>query len=222
MIKPLINIILVVFFCQSISAQKRIYIDENNDTISKNEVNKKWNDKNLYLSNWIYIGADGVHYVKLKNDKFLKGNLDYSNIKTHLESLIGREIENESIILLEYVFKDDLCSTMRNNKWTKYEIGRRKSFFKPMLKQFSDKKIFFISLYEKGITLKNRPKNKNEYFYNDINNFFREKIFTSPTICGSFALIKPNGETLIRNGEYRPDLMAEYLKPKNWNQFFNK
>ena len=61
---------------------------------------------------------------------------------------------------------------------------------------------------------------KDEYFYNDSNSFFRINLFKNPTLCGSYGLIKPNGQTIIRNGEY--DIMSIYkhLKDRIWNKFF--
>ncbi len=42
-----------------------------------------------------------------------------------------------------------------------------------------------------------------------------------PTLCGSYALIKPNGQALVRNGEYRPDWLVSLLQPENWNINFS-
>ncbi|MFV9483013.1 hypothetical protein ACNI3T_04205, partial [Christiangramia sp. ASW11-125] len=61
------------------------------------------------------------------------------------------------------------------------------------------------------------PKEK---FYIDQENFFRNNIFIQPTLCNSFAAIKPNGQILVRNGESRIDFFAKFLMDENWSQFF--
>ena len=64
------------------------------------------------------------------------------------------------------------------------------------------------------------PNDDSEYFFTDKSNFIQKNIFPTPTLCGSFAAIKPNGDILVKNGENRIDLFAQYLKDENWNNFF--
>ena len=60
-----------------------------------------------------------------------------------------------------------------------------------------------------------------KYFINDENSFFKINFFKKSILCGSFLIIKPNGQTLIRNGEYRIDSMANHLIPDIWNKIFS-
>jgi hypothetical protein len=201
-------------------AQERIYLDETGEEISKAKYLEKWHNKDSLFSAWQYIGEDGKSYTTLEKNLYLKVVLDYNILKNNLEIIINRKVPDSSIILLEYRYKDDLCTSAWDNNWTKSEIFQRKDFVSPYRNQLKKKNIFYIVLFEEGIVLKNSPNRKSEYFYTDKNNYFRELLFTHPTLCGSFALIKPNGQILIRNGEYRADGMAEHLKPENWNLFF--
>ncbi len=77
-------------------------------------------------------------------------------------------------------------------------------------------------LFENGISLLNFDNlpNEKEFFYSDKEGFFKENLFKKSILCGSQCIIKPNGETVVRNGEYRIDNMAEHLKPKNWAILF--
>ncbi|TYB79208.1 hypothetical protein [Bizionia myxarmorum] len=215
------TIIIILFFFQSTSAQENIYIDENGKIISSEAYSEKLRNQDLSYSKWLHIDENGDTHYTLTQGYYSKGVFDYFEIKSEIENLINRKIPDSNTILIEYRYKDDLCTARRDNKWTKDEILDRKNFLNPLRTDIEKNKITFIVLFENGMTLRNRPHKKDEYFYIDSNNFFRNKIFIKPTWCGSYALIKPNGETLIRNGEYRPDWMAEHLKNVNWKLFFD-
>ncbi|RSK41949.1 hypothetical protein [Mangrovimonas spongiae] len=215
----IVSFLLINGYSYAQKKHKRIYVDENDQEISRSELLNKWRDKNLLLSRWDYI-KNNTRYVTLKKDLYQTAHFNYQHIKSRLEFLTKNKVDNNTIILLEYYYKDDLCSSKRDNTWTKIEISDRKRFLSPILRTLKGQDITFIVLFEEDIILNNNPKLKKEYFYTDKDNYFRNKLFTNPTLCGSFALIKPNGETLIRNGEYRADWMAEHLKKENWSIFF--
>ncbi|WP_405575994.1 hypothetical protein [Winogradskyella sp. Asnod2-B02-A] len=213
----LIYLILASFgFCQ-----KRIHIDEKGDTIGQSQFLEKWRNKDLGLSRWDSIGKDKKRYATLRSNLYTAGNIDYTTIKTEIEKITPLKFNDSSIIILQYYYKDDLCSSKSDNLWTKKEINSRKNFINPLIKDYRKHNIIFISLFENGIKLNTNSKNEEEYFFLDVNNFAKENIFTSQTLCGSFAAIKPNGQILIRNGEYRVDLFEQHLKPENWSLFFN-
>lgn len=213
--------LLIFFLFQSLNAQKNIYIDKNGKEISKKVCMEKWRNKDSLYSAWMYLDKHGNNYMILKKNLYLKGTTNYNEIKNRLEKIIRRKIKDSSNILISYYFKNDLCTSNRDNKWDKIEIAKRKKFTNPIRKELTKKSIEFITLFNKEITLQNKPKNKNEYFYKENDDFFKKTLFVDQTLCGSFAIIKPNGEYLIRNGEYRADLMAEHLKLENWKLFFD-
>ncbi len=212
----------MLFLTPLVHSQKRTYIDEKGDTINKYKYFKKWRNKDLLLSAWHYKDKKGKRYLTLKNDLYLQETYAFNSIKSEIEELINIKIPDSTVLLIEYTYKDDLCSSSRDNNWTRSEISERKKFTDPMRTSLIKKHVLLISLFEPGITLKNKPKSKYEYFYTDKNNFFRKNLFINPTLCGSFALMKTNGQCIIRNGEYRADNMAQHLKPENWNLFFER
>ncbi|HMB99448.1 MAG TPA: hypothetical protein VKN14_00265, partial [Flavobacteriaceae bacterium] len=57
--KLILTLILTVLTLKSISAQKRVYLDENGNEVKEKIFRKKWLNKNLLLSRWDYIGNDG-------------------------------------------------------------------------------------------------------------------------------------------------------------------
>lgn len=220
--KIIITVFLLLFLTPLVHSQKSIYIDEKGDTINKSTYLEKWRNKDFLLSAWQHKDKKGKHYLTLKKDLYLKGTYDYINVKSKIKELTNIKIPDSTTLLIEYFYKDDLCSSSRDNNWTRSEISERKKFTDPMRISLIKKQIFLISLFEPGIKLKNKPENKNEYFFTDKNNFFRKNFFINPTLCGSFVLMKNNGECIIRNGEYRADSMADHLKPENWSLFFEK
>lgn len=86
--------------------------------------------------------------------------------------------------------------------------------------ELSRPQVLYLKFFEEGITLQNNPASPEEFFYSDTENFLKNTLFQNPSFCGSFALIKPNGQVLIRNGENTAGLMADYLEPEIWNQLF--
>lgn len=219
--KNVLSFLLILLFFHNSVAQGNIFTDENGSNISIEEYSEKLRNKDLSYSKWLYIDDNGDKHHTLNQGLYLKGMFNYNEIKTQIEKLINRKTPDSNTILIEYRYTDDLCTSRRDNKWTKDEILERKNFLNPLRKDIEKNKITFIVLFENGMKLRNRPNKKDEYFYMDEDNFFRSKFFINPTWCGSYALIKPNGETLIRNGEYRADMMAEHLKDENWQLFFN-
>jgi len=203
---------------QNSNRSKDIYLDSEGDIISNNEFREQWGNK----SRWNYINDDGIRVNTLNDTVFLTLKTNYGILKSKLEEIIQKNIPLDAIILIEYYFKDDLCSNPKlENDWSKSRIRRRKRFlksYKESLEKSSD--VFIVFLFAEGIQLDSNPDDKSEYFYTDKNNFIQKNIFPTPTLCGSFAAIKPNDDILVENGENRIDLLAQYLKDENWNKFF--
>lgn len=218
-----IFIFSIILFASTYSqAQKIIHLDENGTEITKEVYQSKWSNEKLSLSRWDSIGKKGKRYATIKNNRYLNGTLNYNEVKQALEKIINREISVNSTILIEFYYRDDLCTSLWDNKWSKADILERKSYTDPIKKRIEKNNIIYVALFESGMVLKNKSKNSNEYYFLDEDGYFRKKIFINQTLCGSYALIKPNGETLVRNGEYNAEFMAEHLKPEIWNRFFNK
>ncbi len=194
--KTLLSTLLILFIFQTSSAQENIYSDENGNALNKEDYYAKWRNKDLSYSTWLHVDEKGTTHHTLKQDLFLKGVFNYQEIKTQMEILINRKIPDSNTILIEYMYKDDLCTPRWDNKWTKVEIADRKFYLDTYREDIELKNIIFIVLFEAGMTLKNNPRKKNEYFFMDNENYFRNKLFKSPTLCGSFALIKSSGQVL--------------------------
>lgn len=214
-------ILLFISLCSSIQCQTHVFLDVNGDTISKSYYLSKIRNRNLGLRIWSWLGAKRTQFHQLYTGRYYRGYFEYDLIKRELEKLGPIQVPDSSSIIIEYYYRDDLCSSEhKDNKWAADEIRRRKWFLKPIKNSLNDKEIYFVALFEKGIKLRNSPKSKDEYFFLDKNNFFRNNLFTTPTTCGSHAAIKPNGQTLIENGEQRADRFSSNLKDDKWPLFF--
>ncbi|SHG63011.1 hypothetical protein [Winogradskyella jejuensis] len=181
--------------------QADIYLDVDKNIINKDTFHIKWFNHANMLSRWDFIGKDKKHYATLRQNLYQKGISDYNQIITELEKITSTKVPDSVIILLRYKFKDDLCENFIDNYWTRGEIKNKKKWLEPRLKKFEEANIFYLWLFENGIKLKTKSKEANEFFLLDKNNFFRDKIFTSQTLCSSAAVITKKGEILVMNGE---------------------
>ena len=168
---------------------------------------------------------DSGNIAVLNIPKYIKTETNFESIKSYYNSITSKDLNNKSILLISYYYKDDFCSSEWTNIWNKEKINNEKEFYYNNIKKNIEKnypEVIFLIFFEKGIDLKNNLGDRNEYFFSDKDNFLRDNFFKNPAFCGSQMLIKPNGKTLIRNGECRADFMANHLEPATWNSIFNE
>lgn len=218
-------LLFLMFFTVSLSAQTskaKYWLDPEGKEV-----------KDKFMANLAKIYPDNAMAFRKTSDsgtvyqynspRYSTYKVDYKIIKTEIEKIINKTYSDSTIFLIRFNYLDDTCSDWNSNEMNIEKINSRKNFDDSLKRKIERKSnVIYLCLFENRIILKNRPKSKNEYFFSDKNNFFRNNLFLNPTVCGSFGLIKPNGETLIRNGEYRPDSMYEHLKPEIWDLIFQQ
>ncbi|BCY28700.1 hypothetical protein [Flavobacterium okayamense] len=217
-------LLLFILFTFNISAQNsktNYYLDPEGKEIPKEEkiyLKDKYPDNSLSFRKT----KDSGYVYQLNVPKYSTFKVNYEFIKAEIENITDKKYNDSTIYVIEYRFLDDPCSVNHSNFMSKSLIFGRKAFLNQIKRDIEKKynNTIFLNFFEKKIELKNNKKSKKEYFFSDVNNFFRNNLFLYPTVCGSFCLIKPNGETLVRNGEYRADSMAEHLNPEIWDQVF--
>jgi hypothetical protein len=217
---------LLIFFSVSIFAQKsktKYYLDPNGREISKEEkyfLSDKYPDNSLAFRKT----KDSGYVYQFNAPKYSTYKVDYNSIKFEIEKITNNIYSDSTIFLIKYHYFNDNCSDWTSNKMTKENINNIKNVHGESINQIKklDNRIEIIYLFENEIELKNNPNNKREYFYSDYENFFRKKLFINATVCGSFGLIKPNGQTLIRNGESHVNEIYQHLKPEIWNLIFQQ
>lgn len=222
--KKLIFIFLLINSINNYSQTRAKYIVDPLGNYLENTIEKSIDLYHKYQDYSVgFRIAKDTGYVNMFNvPKYSTYLVDYNIIKNEIEIISNKKYSDSTIYIIEYRFLDDPCSNRHSNTMSKSLIFERKAFLNQIKKNIEKKykNAVFLFFFEKKIELKNNKKSKNEYFFSDINNFFRNNLFLNPIICGSFCIIKPNGETLLRNGEYRADNMAEHLKPEIWNKIF--
>ncbi len=199
------------------------WLDQNGDFVEKNNrmsLYKSFPDNSVGFRKTIDSGM----VYQYNSPKYSTYKVDYEIIKKEIEKITNKTFNDSTIFLLNFNYFNDNCSDWFSNNMTKSLIYNRKESLNSIKKQLEKKyiNVVFLSFFDVSIKLKNSVNSKREYFYSDSNSFFRLNLFTHPTVCGSFGLIKPNGETLIRNGEYRPDSMADHLDNEIWNSIFQQ
>lgn len=213
-------ILLLITFTSTFSQAKFWLTPEGKKIKNKNmsEVSKKFPDFSMGFRKTKDSGL--VYQYNIPTyEKYL---VKYNYIKNEIKDVTNQKFSDSTIYIIYYHFKDDKCSSFFTNYMTKDRIKDNKTasdFYKYNIETI--KNVKYLILFENGITLKNDLNSKNEYYFIDKNNFFRNNLFKKPTLCGSFCVIKPNGQTLVRNGEYRADWIANHLNPEIWNQIFN-
>ncbi len=145
---------------------------------------------------------------------------NYDSVKKNLP-IDTKNIQKEDSLtyIIQFFYKDDSTFLDEKNIFLD-KSGSYISFIKNMKrnveKKYKNSKVFFV--FEKGINISNLIKDKS--FIIDENMILKTHFFTKSILCGSFLIIKPNGQSLIRNGEYRLDEMADHLKPEIWDKIF--
>ena len=200
---------------------ERVYLDEEGRSISKIDFLEKWRNNDLDLARWDYM-ENGKRKITLSSPLYSRLSVDYQPLLRNLEKITGQEYPSNSVLVIAYTYTDDLCSTRSSNTWNRSKITVRKNRLKSSRKKVlaTSENVVYLHLFEEGINLKNKPNSKKEYFFKDKNNHFRNTLFEHPTLCGSYALIKPNGQTLVRNGEYTIEDLISLLQPEVWNSIF--
>lgn len=98
----------------------------------------------------------------------------------------------------------------------------KEAFYNNQKDSLKNKNIVLLIFFDNKIELKSSSTIDEEYFFTDTKNYLKRKIFKDTPLCGSNAIINTDRNILVRNGEYRPNLMLEYLKPETWNSIFKE
>ena len=199
-----------------------VFLDQNRNQIPEEEFQEKWRNKENNLVRHDYIATDTGRVATLKEPIYSRYTVSYYQIVTKLKELTGKSFPDNSIFIIAYTYRNDLCSPESSNFKSKGKIASRKKSLEPFIEkiQNNNKEVVILIFYEDGISLANSPNSPEEYFYIDKGKFLRNNLFLTSTFCGSYAIIRPNGQTLVRNGEAPIRHIGQHLRPDNWDQFF--
>jgi len=221
MLKYFTLVLLVLFnkitYSQSIEKTK-YWIDENGKSVPQELFLDKWRSTDAEFARWDYVEKDSGRVAKASHSKLSSYIIDYPLFLKYINSITNKNLPDNTILLVEFYFKNDLCTSNISNKWGKSRIKNRKFYTDKWKKNIETKNpnLVYLVFFEKGIVVQNSNKNS-EYYFSDITDLLRKKIFLDPTLCGSYLLSKPDGNTLVINGESTAEKIVLYLDPKIWD-----
>jgi len=206
-----------LLFSAIINAQdKEFFLDPKGNTSSYKFLFKKYPDNSMEFR----ITKDSGRVFQITAPLYEKMNANYDTIKKILPEYSSK-IKNDSLTyIIQFFYKNDPTFLDENNKFTHKNdtyINFIKKTKHSIENENSTVKIYYV--FEEGIDISNLKNRK--YFITDKNSFFKTNYFKKSILCGSFLIMNPNGQTLIRNGEFRIDFMAEHLIPDRWNKIFS-
>ena len=195
----------------------KYWIDINGKSISETLFLKQLRTQNSEFAIWKYIAKDSG-YVAKAHYKFNLYAINHSFFLNYINRITNKKFPSNTTLLIEFHYKDDLCGSNHSNKWNGLRIKNRKNYTDKWRKsvESKNKNLAYLVFYEKDILLQN-SNSKNEYYFSDVEGLFRKNIFLNPTSCGSYMLSKPDGKTLVRNGESNAEIMAGNLDSKKWD-----
>lgn len=220
-----LNYFLFLLFISSIvNAQKseiNYWINENGKSITMDSFLSEWRSDKSDFARWDYSTKDSVRVARITHQKFETYEVQPNYFVDYFEGLTGEIYPKNSIFLVEYRFLNDYCEGIPDNSFTSDEMERKVNFIEDQIKnvQRINSNVAYLIVFEEGIKF-HTSKKINEYYFTDKNSFLRKSVFLNPSLCGSFLILKPDGKALVRNGEFNATMMAECLKPKNWDSIF--
>lgn len=216
MIKKFLNILCIIF-SSLVFSQELISKDENGKIITEAEFQKKWRDNNLDLYRWDYK-ENGKRICKLKKGQIQYPEKGYETTLKNIEKKLDTVFTKNAIIVLDFWYHNDICSSKRDDNWPSSELREVKNFDKfdfkivrdVLKKHNQDFYVFYI--FEKGSKVKKKKSDYFKSFVEDSDNFFRENYFKEQAMCGSKLIITPSG-TLLYNGEANTgSLLEKFIK----------
>ena len=198
------------------------YLDKNGNSISKEAFDAKLISGDGDFALWKYAARDNSMVIRFSHPVYETYNINYRQFKESMTILTGNAYTAKTTFILHYTFKDDYCTNQAPNEWNSQRVGNSYRYISRHIKQLEKEypQVKYSSHFENGIKLPELKEKQSEFIFKDQYDFLRKNIFRNPSLCGSYAIIKPNGEMLIRNGEYGLQGILEHLKPTNWSQFF--
>ena len=200
----------------------KYYIDVDGTEIGEKEFDFKWRNHNPKYAGVKYIAQDSGMVFKLSHLTYETYKIKYKPFHETMEEITGKKLPDSTTFILDYTFKDDYCTNQPPNQWSKSRLSHRYNYITKQIKlaEKEFQNLVYSKHFERGIELPEFSEKQKEIFFLDSSGFFRQKIFRNPSLCGSYAIVRPNGEMLIRNGEYGVLGMIEHLRPENWDLFF--
>ena len=203
--KALLFLVLLSFTNNYSQNKQIIYSNDDLNIISEEEY--KANPLKKYF--YEYKTENDTIILFTKASRVKEGNIsviDYAKIKDYLINITNYKISSSKTIIINYHPGKDKCNSGKDNTtlWSLYTKYRRKISKNKSVAQF------FIYKSIDG-TEKHPTKIK---WYKDVNQLIEKHFFKFHYPCGSYIIIKPNGNYYSVRGEYRiTDILDKIKSP---------
>jgi hypothetical protein len=219
-ISKFVFLFLACSFSLSSIGQVNYYLDIDGSLMSEKGFQKKWREQDGNYR-WDYMSQDSGRVASLYAQQYQAYQIKHDSFVNYFEKLTGKTFSKEKNFLLVYKYLDDKCNDYNSNNLESWRITQKRDYYKEIIDVIDNDNIVLLVFFEKGIVLSNE-KFKNKFFFTDKEGFLRRNIFKNPAMCGSWALIKPNGNALVQNGEHYLPSAVKFLKPEYWSRIFQE
>lgn len=188
------------------------FLNEKGENIGQTQFERLLKEEASTYHRWDQVENDSIHIARLIPRK---QNLvvSYPEIYKALKEITKTTLQGNPLVIIHYNFYNDLCSPATGyNNWDTLRIRRNKRFSDNLIRRLETEypNVIALHFFEPGIEIEPSQILK-QYFYIDKTRYFRKNLFKSPSSCGSIAIIKPGGRTIIFNGETPVPEIADAL-----------
>lgn len=188
--------------------KKEIFLDINGNKLSRENFLKKLESQNIGFS---IFESDSLNTLKLvKSNKSVElfehykvGKIDSlirKNIISELKILTNKNIEFNDIIVLNFYIDEKVVNQS------------------PCIEFYTNDKQY-INFFKKSVNknIKQFFITNSSYYYNskkshvDTNRVFENYFFSEALSCGNYIIIFPNDEFILKFGEYRQEIILQFI-----------
>ncbi|WP_147299205.1 hypothetical protein [Winogradskyella eximia] len=190
-------VIFLAFGYSQNSNKKEFLYDENWKTIEMSEFKDKIKDSKytykLFENDTVYVGK-----ILLREEIGKITTDDRTQLIKYLRKITNSEVDSTKNIIINFFFKPEfkpngscIDNYTSDNKYKRY------------FKKSANDIQFFVTQKDYAYQKKN--------VFQDNDDFIRELLFKYYFDCGNYIIIKPNGEFLLRRGEYHQNEIKEKI-----------
>ena len=170
-------------------SQEKISYDEHERLISEVEFQEKWRNKSNNLYRWDYL-ENNKRICTLKEGQIQYPEFDYYEVTRVLEKKLDVVFSKNAVIVIDFWYYNDICSNLRDDKWSSLELREWKEFSKNSIKEVEKKlkengqELFVFYVFEKNSIVNKKNTDYFKSFLLDSDNFFRDNYFKEKAMCG--------------------------------------
>ncbi len=189
------------------------FLTENGSPLTQAEFEEILKNNAAKYHRWDQMENDSIRIARLIPRKE-EIKVSYPDFFEAIEGITNTSLPGNPVMVIFYDYLDDICSPASAfNQWGTLRIRREKRFSDNLKRRIEQDypNVIAYHLFEPGIYIEPSQVLK-QYFFIDKNQYFRQNLFRTQSTCGSIAIIKPGGKTVIYHGETSIPILAESLQ----------